>query len=201
MPFRKRKVGKLFVVNPEKDGHLYPAPYGEYVPGRGWKPLQSLIKTNQILDCKKYSANDFVAMVNEVYPTFKNFSTKAQQNAVLLKQKFVSNWIIVPREQNEEEDVDMQDWKSRDIAENVSVFVKFPEQEYFYYWQDFQEFKIENSIDISAYLFKIGLKYNRLTAVEITVNNEVRKIYVAINSYSFEYGLELSTQSKEDQFL
>ncbi|QOR73284.1 CRISPR-associated helicase Cas3' [Cruoricaptor ignavus] len=199
--FEKRKVGKLFVVNPEKDGHLYPAPYGEYVPGRGWKPLQSLIKTNQILDCKKYSANDFVAMVNEVYPTFKNFSTKAQQNAVLLKQKFVSNWIIVPREQNEEEDVDMQDWKSRDIAENVSVFVKFPEQEYFYYWQDFQEFKIENSIDISAYLFKIGLKYNRLTAVEITVNNEVRKIYVAINSYSFEYGLELSTQSKEDQFL
>ena len=147
--FDKEKIGKLYVVIPQKAGKQYPAPYGKYIPKQGWEALPSLLKTQEIIECKKYSAGEFVILVNEVYPSFDSFSIRTEQNATLLKKKFVSNWVILPLEQSKEEDTENQDWKSRDIAGNESVFVTFPETDNFYFWQDFQEFKIENSIDIS----------------------------------------------------
>lgn len=199
--FDKEKIGELYVLIPQKDGQLYPAPYGKYVPRVGWEAYSSLLKTKDIIECKKYSAFNFVDMVNEVYPSFEALSVQSENNATLLKEKFVSNWVILPLEQSKEDDTDNQEWKSRNIAGNESVFVEFPETDNFQYWQDFQEFKIENSVDISSYLIKSGLKKNKLIAKTIKIQNDEHLIYIATNAYNFDYGLQLSQDCIDDQFL
>lgn len=199
--FDKNKVGNLYVIIPQKDGKLYPAPYGKYISGKGWEANEALVKTKEIVDCEEYCAADFVNLVNEVYPSFKSFSVRTQENATLLKKKFVSNWIILPLEQSKEDDTDSQNWRSRDIVGNESVYVDFPEVDNFYYWQDFQEYKVEKSIDISSYLIISGLKNKRIVKKKITVSEESLTIYVALNAYSVDFGLQLSEYSIDDQFL
>jgi len=199
--FDKEKIGDLYVLIPQKNETIYPAPYGEYIPRLGWKAFDSLLQTEAILDCKEYSADDFVRMVNKVYPSFESLSTRSENNASLLKKKFVSNWVILPLEQSTEDDTHNQEWKSRDIVGNESVFVSFPDTDNFQYWQDFQEFKVENSIDISSYLIRNGLKNKKLVSKRIFIQEEENTIYVAINSYEFGYGLQLSINSVDDQFL
>lgn len=199
--FDIEKIGELFVLIPKSGTQLYPAPYGKFIPQVGWEAYPSLLKTLEILNCQKYSAFDFVKMVNEVYPSFESLSLQSEHNATLLKKKFVSNWVILPLEQSKEDDTDNQEWKSRNIVGNESVFVEFPETDSFRYWQDFQEFKIENAIDISSYLIKNGFKNKKLTKKDIRVSGEEMTIYIATNAYNFDCGLQMSLDSVDDQFL
>lgn len=196
--FDKSKKGKLYILVPIKDDIIYPAPYGKYVPKKGWEANLSLVKTRDFLETKGYSANDFVGFINKVYPAFNNFTTKAKDNANLLKQKFTSNWIVLPQELTKEDDSESSNWKSRDISGNETVFVNLP-QSNFYYWQDFQEFKLENSIDISSYIVKKAIKDGKITSTKIKVSDEEMSIYFAINSYSPEVGLVFT--GNEDVFL
>lgn len=197
--FDKTKIGELFVLIPIKDNKIYPAPYGKYVPKKGWEANNSLLKTRELIQTQGYSANDFVNFINKVYPTFESFTTKASENANLLKQKFTSNWIILPQEQTKEDDIESSDWKSRDIGGNQTIFTTLPETNHFYYWQDFQEFKIENSIDISSYLVKKALNDGKIGITSFKVSEEELIIYYAINSYTKELGLVFS--DNEDSFL
>lgn len=199
--FDKNKIGKLFVVLPKRNDTLYPAPYGKYIARKGWEANLALTKTIDFLETKKYSAVDFVQLVNKVYPSFNSFSVRTMENADLLRSTFISNWIILPLAQSKADDTDSQDWKSRDIIGNETVFVTYPEVDNFYFWQDFQEFKVENSIDISSYLIINGLKNNRIIRKELTVSDDILTIYVALNAYHIDYGLQLSDNSVDDQFL
>jgi CRISPR-associated endonuclease/helicase Cas3 len=196
--FDKEKIGELYVIVPQKNETLYPAPYGNYIMKQGWEANKALLKTIELLECKSYSANDFVSFINQVYPNFEDFTVKTKNNAILLKNKFVSSWVILPAEQTKEDDTDSQEWKSRDIMGNETVFVTFPVFDNFYFWQDFQEFKLEKGIDIPSYMIKNGLKNNRITKKKIKIIEDDFEIYIAVNSYSFEIGLQLSELSFDD---
>ncbi|MCU0440685.1 MAG: CRISPR-associated helicase Cas3' [Raineya sp.] len=200
--FDKTKIGQLYVIIPTKDSLLYPAPYGNYIRHQGWIANDALLKTIELLQTKKYSAANFVDFINDVYPNFQNFTSKAIENALLLKKKFVSSWIILPVEQTREDDTDSQEWKSRNIADNDTVFIEFPEQDSFYFWQDFQEFKIEKGIDIPSYLIKNSLKNKQIIEKVVKIANDDVTIFIACNCYSFELGLQVSTtQIADNQFL
>lgn len=196
--FQKDKIGKLFVILPQKDDQLYPAPYGEYIKSKGWIPYPALLRTDELIKCKGYSASDFVNLINEVYPKFDEFSSRASQNAILLKEKFISNWIILPLDQSREDDTDHQEWKSRDIGGTETVFTVYPEFDNFHYWQDFQEFKIENSIDVPVYLIQKGLNDHQLVRKEISVSDEKISILIAVNCYDSTVGLKLSINDTRD---
>lgn len=196
--FDKSKIGELYLLIPIKDDKIYPAPYGRYVPKHGWEANQSLVKTIELLEIKKYSANDFIGLINKIYQKFDNFTIKAKDNANRLKEKFTSNWIILPQELSMEDDSESNDWKSRDISGNETIFINLPEEN-FYYWQDFQEFKLENSIDLPGYLVKKALKDGRIKSLSIKVDDDTMNIYYTINSYSSETGLVLV--GNEDAFL
>lgn len=199
--FDKGKIGRLHIVIPHKDTSLYPAPYGNYFPRKGWEQNDALEKTKSLLQTKKYSAGDFVELVNQVYPEFKELNARAENNAILLKQKFISNWLILPLNQSRDDDTNSQDWRSRDIVGNETVFVCFPNIDNFYNRQEFQEFKIENSIDVSSYLIKKGIVNNRVIRKDIFVSGEEITIFIAINCYDLEFGLQLTGDFKDDQFL
>jgi len=199
--FDKTNIGELYVIVPQQNKNLYPAPYGNYVPKKGWESNLALTKTLDFLEQKKYSAGDFVTLINKVYPDFKGLSVKAEINATKLKEKFISNWLILPLDQSKEDDTDNQDWRSRDIVGNETIFVTYPEIDNFYFWQDYQEFKIENSIDVASYLIQKGIKENRIIKKSIRVSGDEIIIFIAVNCYSIEYGLQLTNNSTDDQFL
>ncbi|HQV67111.1 MAG TPA: CRISPR-associated helicase Cas3' [Saprospiraceae bacterium] len=200
--FNNNKIGEMHVLIPQKNSTLYPAPYGNFIMRQGWESNQALLRTIELLECKGYSAADFVNFINRVYPTFQNFKTKTIANAILLKKKFVSSWIILPAEQTKEDDTESQEWKSRDIAGNETVFIEFPEEDHFYFWQDFQEFKLEKAIDIPSYLVRKGIenKSIRLKKLKIANDDEIT-IFVAINSYTFDIGLQLTGINTLDEQL
>lgn len=199
--FDKNKIGALYITVPQQNNQLYPAPYGSYSVKHGWSANKFMERTLQLLKMKKYSAGDFVELINQVYPKLEEFSVKATRNANLLKEKFVSNWIILPVEQSLVDDTISQDWRSRDIVGNGTVFTNYPETDVYYYWQDFQEYKLNYSIDIPTYLIIKGIKENKIVKETITVAGEEIEINIALNCYDFDFGLQLTSNRKDDQFL
>ncbi|MDP1764285.1 MAG: CRISPR-associated helicase Cas3' [Sediminibacterium sp.] len=194
--FSVEKIGILKLLIPQKNESIYPAPYGSYIQKKGWEPNKALLKTMEVLQVGDYSAGSFVDLINKVFPSFETFQTKTKQNAELLKTKFVNNWIILPLETTNEDDNESSEWKSRDITSNETIFVDFPDSDYFNNWADFMEFKLEFGIDIPIYLIKKGIKNNRVTLHKVNIGEDnIQSIYIALNSYSEELGLQLDVPS------
>ncbi|MBY0347385.1 MAG: CRISPR-associated helicase Cas3' [Hydrotalea flava] len=201
--FSDDKIGILKLLIPLKGNTLYPAPYGTFVQKNGWKANEALVKTRKLLKLGEYSAEKFVDLINKVYPSFEKFQMKAKHNAELLKSKFINNWIILPLEATKEDDTESSEWKTRDIKANDTVFIDFPESDYFHNWSDFIEYKLEYGIDLPVYLIKKGIMISKIVTHQITIDEENKPeiIYVALNCYSQELGLQIEFNSTEDQFL
>lgn len=196
------KIGILKLLIPQKEESLYPAPYGTFIQKNGWLPNKALVKTQELLKAQEYSAGNFVDLINEVYPSFEKFQMKTKHNAELLKSKLVNNWIILPLESAKEDDTESSGWKSRDITANETVFVDFPESDYFNNWADFMEYKLEFGIDLPIYLIRKGVKNTKVITHKIHVGeNNSQNIYIALNCYSERLGLQIDSSSSKDQFL
>lgn len=177
--FDKSKIGDLYVLIPQKDGSLYPAPYGSYDRKRkAWVACDALVKTQKILDTTCYNAEKLVSMLNEIYSTESEFSAKAITNANNLKEYFRYNWLISPKQQPTEDDTDTNYWKSRDIAPQDTVFVTQPETGYFYNYLSFQNWKLSNSIELPIYLIEKGKKNHMLDIKTVKIKDELETLYV-----------------------
>lgn len=197
-----KNVGSLRIVVPQKNGSLYPAPYGIFkMPN--WTAHRALIATiEQIENGKAYSAGDFVGFINSVYPDEAVFDQKAKGNANELKEYFVNNWIISSRELSREDAEDAHFWKSRDIEANMDVFVELPDRLVFNNWLDFQSLKNEKAIAIHPYLVRIGLeKPLTLSKATVSIDDTKQEITYVRNpkAYTYERGLDVSAEF--DQFL
>lgn len=63
--FDKTKIGDLHILIPEKDGKIYPAPYGEYDrKNKTWIPAKAFLETEKILKCEPYNAEKLVNLLN-----------------------------------------------------------------------------------------------------------------------------------------
>lgn len=155
--FNKRQIGELYVVRPhDKEGVIYPVPYGT-PPTKGnrtWQACEAYDLTNRAIECKRYNSKELLTLLNEVYNQGTNFSAIAHENAMHLEQYFIYNWLIGSKERTKEDDTSNQFWKSRNIPPQEIVFVCAPENSHFKNWHDFQEYKIEKSIEIPNYMVK-----------------------------------------------
>ena len=95
-----------------------------------------------------------MTLLNEVYYKGTNFSAIANENARHLEEYFMYNWLIGSKERTKEDDTSNQFWKSRNIPPQETVYVCAPENSHFNNWHDFQEYKIEKSIEIPCYFIK-----------------------------------------------
>lgn len=175
-----KKVGKLHVLiphktNPKGKSEVYSMPYAEKIEGR-WLPSTSFNKSLAIIKCKQYSAGDFVEMINHVYDKIEEFSVLATENAKLLKQQFACNWIVLPTSQSEVEDTQTQFWKSRNIENNATVFVKEPER-YYNNYMDWQIFQNENAVEISVYNVRKGIASGELISTNVVIKEDEQKVY------------------------
>jgi CRISPR-associated endonuclease/helicase Cas3 len=177
--FDKSKIGELYVLIPQKNDLVYPAPYGEYDKKvKVWIPCEAFIKTSEILEITTYNADKLVNLLNQVYSAEASFSTKAISNAKELKEYFSYNWLINPMQVPATDDTDTNFWRSRNIAPQDTVFVRQPESKFFYNYLDFQSWKLKNSLELPVYLIEKGKKQHMIDIQKIFIKDEEEIIYV-----------------------
>lgn len=201
--FDKDQIGNLYIVCPYKDGKLYPAPYGTFnMSGKIWVECDALKETIKIIDKKKYNSKELLDLLNKVYCKGTVYSAKARENAKHLEEYFMYNWLIGSMERVKEDDCSNQFWSSRDIPPQDSIFVRKPNNRYFKNWHDFQEYKIESSIDVPLYIIQSALKNHILDVYDIFIGFEHNeRIYIVREGfYSKDFGL-MSDVNAESIFL
>ncbi|WP_069658383.1 CRISPR-associated helicase Cas3' [Arcticibacter eurypsychrophilus] len=201
--FNSNRIGELYVIIPQKDDILYPAPYGTFIQKKGWEPIESFTQTLNLLEIKSYSPKNFIDLVNNVYPTFKHFSTKSELNAKNLKWLFLYNWVIGSKEIPHEDENDTSFWKSRDIVNSSTVYVTKPESNYSY-WSDLQAFKCEFSIELPKYLIEKGIKNFSIGIETVYIGNfdtHETVYYAREGVYSSDFGLLIKEPVIDDRFL
>lgn len=198
--FDSGKIGNLYVLIPEKDGSLYPAPYGEYNRKENhWIASEAFIKTQEVLGCESFSSGKLVKLLNEVYPVQNEFSSKAILNAKNLKDYFKINWLIRSKQTVKDDDTEVNFWASRNIPPHETVFVIKPEKKYFNNYLEYQSWKLENAVELPVYLLKKAQKKFFIDQDEILIKDEKETILVIRDGF---YGFEKGVHFEEvDPFL
>lgn len=177
--FDKTKVGELYVLVPQKNDLVYPAPYGEYDRKiKAWIPCDAFVKTFEIIDTTSYSAEKLVCLLNHVYAVQESFSPKAINNAKSLKEYFSWNWLINPKQITATDDTDANFWKSRNIVPQDTVFVEKPISKSFYNYFNFQNWKLKYSLELPVYLIEKGRKQHIIDVIEINIKDDKETILV-----------------------
>lgn len=201
--FDKNKVGKLYVVVPVKDDVLYPAPYGTFEKKTtSWEPCASLELTLNLLECKNYSSNDLVKLLNKVYAESSEFSARAIENANNLKDYFMFNWLIGSKEVVQTDDDSTNFWSSRNIPPQDSVYITDENTLCFKSYNHFNEWKLSNAIEVPRYLIEQGVKkYGTIRKIEnVRIDDEENiTIYAQVGCYDKENGLNI--KKKDNNFL
>jgi len=198
--FDKSKIGELYVLVPQKNKIVYPAPYGEYDrKTKVWVPCDAFVKTTEILEPELFSAEKLVNLLNHVYATQNSFTPKAINNAKHLKEYFSLNWLINPKQIPATDDNETNFWRSRNIAPQDTVFIQKPESIFFYNYFDFQSWKLQNSVELPVYLIEKGKNLNMIDSYTIWIKDEKECIQVIRNGfYNFEKGASFI---EDNQFL
>jgi CRISPR-associated endonuclease/helicase Cas3 len=201
-------VGELFVVEPQRKGEFYPAPYGEFRPTVGWLPNEFLLRSGELLKNGIYSAKDFVDSVNELYPRATEITSDVRVNCQELEKMVVTNWLILPKEVNEKEVTEEPDrtanWKCRDIDFQYTIFTGFETDDDYEpptNKTELREFENRYGITISAYEYNNAKRDGSIKEIPFFVGFEdVRRPYVSSRYYDSEVGLNFS-ESHQDNIL
>ena len=170
--FDHSKVGRLILLKRYKNDKLYPAPYGHFErKEKTWTACAALSETIKLIKADKYNAAELVDLINKVYARKSEEDILAKQNAALLRENFIDNWLICPTQKSELDDTDTNLWKSRDISAQDTVYVKKPDLLSFRNYSDFMEFKLLNGISIPVYLIEKCRKMHRIDLFKIKIGD------------------------------
>jgi CRISPR-associated endonuclease/helicase Cas3 len=198
--FDKEKVGNLYVLIPQKNETVYPAPYGKFdKKKKRWIPVDAFTKTQEVLEQKSYSANKLLSLINTIYSQNQTFTALAKDNARKLKDSFRCNWLINPMQKTAEDDTDTNQWKSRNIDAQDSVYTERPQTNYFRNYLEFQSWKLNVAIEIPVYLIKKYHQEHIIDPLSVRIGEDEQGIFVLREGfYDFEKGISITN---EDQFI
>lgn len=191
--FDKTKIGQLYVLVPQKNESIYPAPYGEYDrQSKKWIPCEAFSKTLEVIEPIFYNPEKLGRLLNQIYAKQNAFSPKAISNAKNLEEYFCWNWLITSKQITGTDDTNTNFWKSRNIAPQDTVFIKSPEYKFFNSYYDFQGWKLENSIELPIYQIEKGKKMHMIKSNKIWIKDEMEVILIICEGfYDFEKGISL----------
>jgi CRISPR-associated endonuclease/helicase Cas3 len=172
--FEGMSPGHLYIVEPTRDGELYPPPYGEYEQGeRGkegrWITGRALEKTRSMIRFEPHSAQDFIDAVDRLYPDVEAFAPsndRIETNRKRLKEHLQDDWLIVSARESDEETGSTDDWKSRDIPPQVTVLTQWPDR--FESYADYRTFEQECGVSVPKYQVTTGQRLGRLPGEKCT---------------------------------
>lgn len=214
-----KTVGELHILKPQKDGVLYPAPYGTLAKGTGWTPAEALTRTQECIELGPYSAAHFNQLVNQVYDKLPEKDSITRRNIQNYHDCIKNNWLIVPKHDPREDEEENEQWKSRAIGAQISVLVEDPtkvKQEgrpTFSNYSAYRRFINEYGISIPLWLFEKHFKRNSngegglIEKREVTIgwSYDRESVYLApAVCYNHSTGLDFSNVKKkqvDDSFL
>lgn len=161
--FEESDEGRCYVVSPQKDGQLYPAPYGEYDrKEKGWKAAPALAKTQEQLlqnfaQSLGIQPNDFVGFVNELYPDPPAIVGHANANQREYRRLLKDNWLMLPNLLTQEDEGHVgEKWSSRHIPPQQIVFVECPMD--FSSYEELHSFSLQYGVSVPVYLLEKELR-------------------------------------------
>lgn len=208
--------GELHLLLPykkSKDGEAlpYPAPYGSYVSGTGWKALPALVETKELLQDGNYSADDFVRLVNKVYPKMPEMASHVQRNQRMLQEMVGMNWLLQPGERVAEEADQTKDWRCRDIDPQVTVLVgmgsfgqfdDYEEREWLRNRRDWRQLLLEHGVTCQTYEFnrakEKGYLEEKIFAIGDETNGEKETAWLVRPAF-YKQDLGLCFEDPEDE--
>jgi CRISPR-associated endonuclease/helicase Cas3 len=199
--FDNDKIGELHLLIPQKNGALYPAPYGQYDrKEKRWNPVEAFIKTLETLELKSYSANNLLYLMNQIYFENKKYSAKSLDNARKLKDSFISNWLINPMQNIASDDAETNNWQSRDIGPQDTLFIEKPDSTYFKNYFEFQSWKLDFTIDVPVYLIEKYRKKNMIEVLSIVIGDE-EEIILLVREGFYNFTVGIADLQIDDQYL
>lgn len=191
--------GTCYVVQPMKEGALYPAPYGEYDRKQnGWIALDSLLNTQRQLKqkysiAKKIKPKQLEKFVNKLYPSAPEILGQAAFNQRNYRQLIKDNWLLLPDKYTDEEGGQVgEDWSSRHIPPQQSILIELKTE--FTSYADFQEHILEFGVSCPIYLIEKEMRkpidQRNIGQYEIKIgkSDDVQIIYFT-ESYDPDLGL------------
>jgi len=179
--------GELHLLLPHKtskDGEdiPYPAPYGSYVSGTGWLPSPALARTDELLQDGDYSAEDFVRLVNVLYPEMPEMASHVYENQRMLREMIGMNWLLQPGERLTEEADQTKDWRCRDIDPQMTVLVGLggfgqfgdAEEQRLKSRRDWRQLQLEHGVSCQAYEFNRAKEQGYLEERKFFIGGETR---------------------------
>ena len=178
--------GDLYVADPQRDGALYPAPYGSFDgPTVGWAAGAPLLETQARLDTitangpAELSASKLVDEVNALYPRPDVPDARARENAATLRGMIRDNWMIVPTTEPRDDEADVPgQWQSRDIPAQRMIYVITGHdmletgRRFFRSYTDFHGLGLEAGVSVPTYLVDRGLKRGLLVTVPYVIGDD-----------------------------
>lgn len=204
--FEEADFGICYVVEPQKDGEFYPAPYGDYDrKERKWIPNDSLKKTrNQLIQSynedKEITPKDFEDLVNELYPDAPSIIGHAAFNQKKYRDLIRDNWLILSSESVNEEDGQTQEWSSRHIPPQQTVFTVLKPR--FSSYSEFQEHVLQFGISCPVYSIEKELKKgerSKMIPVQVFIGKSEEEVSIYYTSnYNSNLGLAFLYESDLD---
>lgn len=196
----EKQVGLCYVIEPIKDGALYPAPYGEYnLKEKRWQAYQVLTDTKNDLQQKfteknEITPNDFEVFVNAIYPSAPEILGHAKTNQKNYQELIIDNWLILPDMRVDEDETKVAErWTSRFIPPQQTIFISFKPR--FSSYNELQEFALEFGISCPVYQIEKELRKGAESKINIDkmyINkneDEIPIYYIHEDDYDSEMGL------------
>lgn len=181
--FEFQEKGICYVTTPQKNGQVYPAPYGEYSrKHKKWLPLAPFLHTEKQLkehfsNARLITPGDFVDYVNDLYPDAPKLDSHSAANQRIYKEMIRANWLITPdTKTNEDEGYVGADWSSRHIPPQQVVYIEPPHDLTDY--PDLQKFNLKYGVSVPQYLIEKELRKKE--------NRRILKILITLEKYDDE---------------
>ncbi len=196
--FDFQENGICYVVTPNKDGKVYPAPYGAYSrKDKMWVPFESFRSSEKQLQHsfsipRTVTPEDFVDFVNGLYPDAPELDSDSAANQRRYRKMIRANWLITPDTRVEEDEGHVgADWSSRRIPPQQTVFIKHPHDLSGY--PELQNFELKYGVSVPKYLLDKELRKienSRIGKVKIRLEKYEEDLQVYFTSdYSEKLGL------------
>lgn len=196
--------GICYIVEPQKDGIMYPAPYGEYSRGQNqWMAGEAFEKTKRDLEqnfrtARHVTPDRLVDFVNHLYPEKPELDSTATANAQLLIDYIKDNWLIQPNTEMDEADAVVDGgWSSRHIPPQVTVLSykeRGLERFSFSDFNDYHNHLLEYGIACPLYLVQKEIKKGDVSKMQtVQVKLEKRQeIFTMYCTWQYDSAMGLS---------
>ncbi len=154
--------GTCYIIQPQKEGTIYPAPYGTFNRSKmKWEELEVTKLTREQLKKQFFhqtsiSEKDFEVYVNQLYDTVLEVKGKDAVNQKKYYDLIRNNWLIVPDISQDEDEGIAGHWSSRHMPPQVLVLTKY--KSHFATFNSYQEHILNYGVNCPKYLIDKELR-------------------------------------------